>query len=96
MVKTRQAEIGQMPNGRVKQQAQANLNETLMLEKQVQKRTQRDAGIGLASALFFGIPGVLVSGIATAAAESNSDLTNQYKAATEEAKAYNQQHQVSR
>ena len=96
MVKTRQAEIGHMPNGRVKQQAQANLDETLMLEKQVQKRTGRDAGIGLASALFFGIPGILVSGIATAAAESNSDLTNKYKAATEEAKAYNQQHQVSR
>jgi hypothetical protein len=29
-------------------------------------------------------------------AESDSDLTNKHKAATEEAKAYNQQHQVSR
>ena len=96
MVKTRQSEIGHMPNGRVKQQAQANLDETLMLQKQVQKRSGRDAGITLASALFFGIPGILVSGIATAAAESDSDLTNKYKAATEEAKAYNQQHQVSR
>ena len=96
MAKTRQAEIAHMPNGRVKQQAQANLDESVMLQKQVQKRTGRDAGITLASALFFGIPGIVVSTIATAAAESNSDLTNKYKAATEEAKAYNQQHQVSR
>ena len=96
MAKTRQAEIGHMPNGRVKQQAQANLDESVMLQKQVQKRAGRDAGITLASALFFGIPGILVSSIATAAAESDSDLTNKYKAATEEAKAYNQQHQVSR
>jgi hypothetical protein len=96
MAKTRQAEIVHMPNGRVKQQAQANLDESVMLQKQVQKRSGRDAGITLASALFFGIPGILVSSIATAAAESDSDLTNKYKAATEEAKAYNQQHQVSR
>jgi hypothetical protein len=67
-----------------------------MLDKQMQKRAGRDTGIALASALFFGIPGVLVSGIATAAAESDSDLTNKHKAATEEAKAYNEQHQVSR
>ena len=96
MAKTRQAEIVHMPNGRMKQQAQANLDESVMLQKQVQKRTGRDAGIALASALFFGIPGIVVSTIATGAAESNSDLTNKYKAATEEAKAYNQQHQVSR
>jgi hypothetical protein len=96
MAKTRQAEIGHMPNGRVKQQAQANLDESVMLQKQVQKRTGRAVGITLASALFFGIPGILVSTIATAAAESDSDLTNEHKTATEEAKAYNQQHQVSR
>ena len=81
-----------MPNGKGKQQAQAELNADRKTDEQRRKDQGADSAAMIGSTLLFGIPGLLISDIVIASNHAGSGDFKRDRALNEKAKQYNAEH----
>src|SRR5262249_48608276 len=87
--RTRQSEIGRMPNSNAKREAQSDLDADRKMDEQRRKDQGVDSAAIIGSTLLFGIPGLLISDVVVLANHAGAGDFKRDKALIEKAKQYN-------